>query len=590
MKRYRKPRRKVVKRMMRKQAKKPIEQPVKASLRRPKKHILLPIEQIARSLGINKKYVEMHGPYKAKISLDLLRLLKKKKTGKYILLTSITPTPLGEGKTVTAIGLSMAFKRLRKKAISCIPQPALSGVFGMKGTGTGGGFSQVFPREDTNLNMTGDTGGVEAAHNLCAAYLDNSIFNGNPFDIAVETITWRRVANVNDRVLRNINVGLGGKIDGVPRKTGFSLTGSSELMAILALSNGIKDMRERIGKIILGFTKKGKPVTCEDIKAAGAMTVLLKEAIKPNLLQTSEGTACLMHTCPFGNTSIGSSSVIADRIALALSDYAITETGFGAELGAEKFFDIKCRTSGLKPDACVIVCSVRALKMHSGDFEITAAKMPRDIARENISAVERGISNLEKQMENLANFGVPVVVCINRFRDDTEKEIQTVRRRAMELGAAGVAVSEVWSRGGEGGEELAKAVMEACKIKSSFRFLYPTDMLVRDKIRRIARTLYGAKDVTFSDAVNNKALLYKKLKIDNLPVCVVKTQLSLSQKPERKGRPHGFKFPVEDIRVNAGAGYIDAVSENIKTMPGLPKVPRGTKIDIDEDGNVTGLF
>ena len=561
-----------------------------SNTKKTKKLLLRPIEGVARSVGIRKKFLERYGPYKAKVSLDILRGLKKRKAGKYILITSVTPSPYGEGKTLTAIGLSMAFKKLKKNAISCIVQPSLGGVFGSKGSGTGSGLSQVFPVEDANLHLTGDSHAVEAAHNLCAAYLDDSIFKGNPLDIDSESITWRRVIEANDRFLRNVNIGLGSKTDGIPRKTGFDITAASELMAILALSGDLKDLRERISKIIVGFTKKGKPVTCDDLKLTGPMTALLKDAIKPNLLQTTEHTPCFMHTGSFGNTSIGASSVMADKIALKLCDYVISESGFGADLGAEKFFDIKCRISGLKPDVAVIVCSTRAFKMHSGDYEITLAKLPRDLSRENVSAVERGLSNLEKQVENLRTFNIPVVVCINRFTDDTEKEILAIKKRAMKLGANGVAVSDVRVAGAQGGIELAQAVKEACKVKHGFRFLYPVDIPLKDKIKRIAKTIYGAREVTFSDGANKKALLLKKLKLDNLPVCMVKTHLSISHDPKRKGRPHGFKFPIEDIQICQGAGYILAISGNIKTMPSLPKSPRGTKIDVNEEGKVVGLF
>ena len=560
------------------------------SIKNIEKMHLKPIEEIAKSAGIRKKFLERYGSYKAKISLDILKTLKKKKKGKYILVTSITPSPFGEGKTLTAIGLSMAFKKLKKKAFSCIMQPSLGGVFGVKGTATGSGLSRVFPVEDANLHLTGDSYAVEAAHNLCAAYMDNSIFKDNPLDIDAGSITWKRVINTNDRSLRSVNTGLGSKVDGIPRKTGFDITASSELMAILGLANNLKDLRERIGKIIIGFTKKGKPVTCEDIKVAGAMAALLKDAIKPNLLQTTEHTACLMHTGSYGNISLGTGSIVADKIALGLCDYVIVETGFGADMGAEKFFDIKCRVSGLKPDAAVIVCSTRAFKMHSGDFEITTAKPTKEITRENISAIERGLSNMEKQIGNLRTFGIPVVVCINRFKEDTDKEIHAIKRRTVDLGANGVAVSDMWESGGQGGIELAENIIEACKIKHNFRFLYPLDMPIKDKIRRIARTIYGAKDVAFSDEANKKALIFKKLKLDNLPICVVKTHLSLSHNPKRTGRPHGFKFPVEDIGISRGAGYISVFCGSIKTLPGLPKVPRGTKIDINEDGKIIGLL
>ncbi|NQU95446.1 MAG: formate--tetrahydrofolate ligase [Candidatus Omnitrophica bacterium] len=559
--------------------------------KRKEKVNLKPITDVARFLGIKKQYLENYGPYKAKISLDLLRSLRRKKQGKYILVSSITPTPLGEGKTVTAIGLSMAFNKLKKKAVVCLMQPALGGIFGIKGTASGGGAAQVLPSEDVNLHLTGDTHAVESAHNLCAAYLENSTFKGNPMDIDTASIIWRRALDTNDRSLRNVNIGLGSKTDGTTRKVGFEIVDSSEIMAILALSDNIKDMRERLGKVILGFNKKGKPVKTEDIKVAGAMAALLKDAIKPNLLQTREGTPCFMHTGAPGDTSLGVTSVVADKIALGLCEYVITESAFGADLGAEKFFDIKCRAGGLTPDVAVLVCSVRGLKMHSGDVDVVLGRpLPKDIFHESVSAVERGLSNLEKQVENLTTFGIPVVVCINRMKDDTDKEITAITRRVATFGAAGVAVSDAWAQGSEGAMELASAVISACKTKHSFRFLYPTDMPIKDKIKRIAKTLYGAREVKFSDEANKKVLDLKKLKLDNLPICMVKTHLSLSNNPKRKGRPHGFKLPVDDIRIFNGAGFIAAFCGSIKRIPGLPKVPRGTKIDITEEGKITGLF
>jgi len=554
------------------------------------KQNLKPIEEIARAAGIRKKYLELYGSYKAKVSLDILKTMGRGKKGKYILLTSVTPTPFGEGKTLTAIALSMAFKRLRKKAISCIMQPFLGGIFGIKGTGTGAGLSRVFPSEEANLHLTGDMYAVMSAHNLCAAYLDNSIFRGNPLAIDPASIAWTRVINTNDRSLRAINTGLGSKSDGISRKTAFKIVPASELMEILTLSESVKDLRERVGRIIVAFTVKGKPVTCDNLKVAGAMTVLLKDALKPNLLQTTEFTPCLMHAGSFANISLGSSSIIADKIALGLSDYVFTETGFGTDTGAEKFFDIKCRASGLKPDACVIVCSVRSFKAHSVDFSSGTEKLPRELSRENVSAVEKGLSNLEKHVENLRIFNVPVVLCINRFREDTDKEIHVISRRARGLGVFAVTVNDAVTTGGQGAIALAESLIRACKEKADFRFLYPLDIPLKDKIRRIAKTIYGAKEVTFSEEANKKALALKKLKLDTLPVCVAKTHLSISHNPKRKGRPHGFKFPIGDIEIHSGAGHITAYSDNVKSLPGLPKIPRGTRIDINEDGNTVGLF
>lgn len=553
---------------------------------------VLPIEKIARKLGIRSKYLECYGQYKAKVSLDILKRLKSRKSGKYVFVTAITPTPFGEGKTVTTLGLSMALNKLNKKATACIRQPSLGPVFGIKGGASGGGYAQVLPMEDVNLHLTGDFHAASIAHNLCAAYLDNSIFKGNPLDIDVNNINWKRVVDVNDRFLRHINIGMGGKSDGAPRKSGFDITAASELMAILALAQDFNDLRSRVGKIVVAYDKNQRPITTEDIKVAGAMAVLLKDAIKPNLLQTIEKTPCFIHSGPFANIAHGNSSIIADKIAIKLSDYVVTEGGFGADVGAEKFFDIKCRISRLKPDVCVLVCSVRALKVHSGDFEAKSGR-PLDnlILRENVSAVERGCSNLDKQIENIKCFGVPTVVCINRFNSDTEKEIQAVKRCALSSGANRVAVSEAWAKGGEGGIELAKAVLDAIKKeKSHFRFLYPLDLSIKEKISRIAKTIYGAKEVSYSEIADNKISMYKKQKFDKLPICMAKTHLSLSHDPKRKGRPRGFKLPVSDLVLSAGAGFIYVLCGDISTMPGLPTVPCGTKVDIDKHGQVVGLF
>jgi len=559
-------------------------------VRKTKKMELKPIESIALSAGVKKKHLEPCGPYKAKVSPDILKSSKKKKKKtKYILITSVTPTILGEGKTLTAIALSMAFKKLKKKAIACIPQPSLAGVFGIKGTGTGSGCSRVLPTDSINLHFTGDGRAVEAAHNLCAAYLDDSIFKGNHFDVNTDSIIWKRVVDVNDRALRNVNIGMGGKSDGVSRKTTFELTAASELMAILTLSQDFNDLRSRIASSTVAFTKKEKPLTCEDMKATGAISALLRDALKPNIVQTIEGTPCFVHTSSKADVSIGGTSVIADKIALGISDYVITETGFGADLGAEKFFDIKCRASGLSPDAAVIVCTTRALKVHSGDFNVTSKKIPREFFRENVSAIERGLSNLEKQIENLRTFGVPVVICINRFNGDSEKEINAIHRRAADLGAHSVAVNKAWSDGGEGAVELAKRVIEASSVKSTFRFLYPLDIPITDKIKRIAKTLYGATEVTYSEEAQQKMALFKKLKIDNLPICMVKTPFSLSHNIKKKGRPHSFRLPVDDLYIASGAGYIAAICSHAQAMPGLPSISRTAKIDINENGEIAGL-
>jgi len=562
------------------------------SLKIAQKAELQEITKIAKYIGIRDKHLEPYGKYKAKISLDLLKSLGKRRNGKYIFVTAMTPTPLGEGKTVTTIGLSMALNKKNKKAACCIRQPSLGPTFGIKGGGTGGGHSQVIPMEDINLHLTGDSHAVTAAHNLCAAFIDNSIYRGNPLDIDLNSITWNRVLDVNDRVLRNVSIGMGTKVDGVTRRSGFDITAASELMAILALSDSLQEMRKRIGQIIIAYNKKDKPITAENIGAAGAMTVLLRDALKPNLVQTIEGTPCFMHTGPFANIAHGSSSILADKMALKLCDYVVTEGGFGADMGAEKFFNIKCRASGLKPDAVVLVCTLRALKIHSGDFEMKSGRiMDNLIFRENVSAVERGCTNLDKQIENVKCYGVPVIVCLNRFNTDSEKEITALGKCAVAHGADAFCVSELWQKGSEGGANVVDTVEDVLKNKKShFRFLYPVDLSIREKISRVAKTMYGAKEVVYSSEVDKKARLFKKLKLSDMPVCLAKTQFSLSHDPKRKGRPRNFKLPVNDIHLASGAGYIHVSCGDIKTMPGLPKNPVGTKMDIDKNGQITGLI
>jgi formate--tetrahydrofolate ligase len=489
-----------------------------------------PIEKIAKNLGIDKKYLIPFGKYIAKIDLKILDKIKDKPKGnKYILVTAITPTPLGEGKTVTTIGLSMALNRLGKLTSTCIRQPSLGPVFGIKGGAAGGGYSQVLPMEDFNLHFTGDVHAVGLAHNLAAAFLDNSVFKGNPLNINPDKIYWRRVVDVSDRFLRNVRIGLGDKSDGKPRDTGFDITVASEIMAILALSSNLKDLRQRIGKIVLADTFDGRPVTTQDLKVAGSMTVLLKDALKPNLIQTIENTPCFVHAGPFANIAHGNSSILADKIALKYSDYVVTEAGFGADCGAEKFFDIKCRTSGLIPDAVVIVCSIRALKAHSGRFKIVAG-MPLDtcLEKEDIRAIEEGICNLEKQIENVSIFGIPVVVAVNRFSCDTDKEINFVNKKAKEFGAYDCCVSEVWAKGSKGGLELAKSVIKASKEKNNFKFLYPLDMSIKEKIKTIATRIYGARDVEYLPLAEEKIKIYTENGYDKLPVCMAKTHLSLS--------------------------------------------------------------
>ncbi|MBD3426135.1 MAG: formate--tetrahydrofolate ligase [Candidatus Omnitrophica bacterium] len=550
------------------------------------------IEEVAKKTGIISKYLTGYGKYIAKVSAEMLEgALKKRKDGKLVLVTSITPTHLGEGKTVNTIGLSMALNKLGKKSIACLRQPSLGPIFGIKGGATGGGYSQVLPQESINFHLTGDTAAVTNAQNLCAAFLDNSLFWGNPLEVDKNTITLKRAMDLNDRALRNIAIGGGGKLHGVSRKTGVDITPAGECMAILSLAENLKDLRSRLGDLVVGFTKSGKPVSAENLKAAGAMTALMKEALSPNLMQTSEHTPCFVHTGAFANVSHGSSSVIADKMAMKLSEYTVVESGFGVDLGAEKFIDIKCRQAKYSPDVVVINCSVRALKVHSGDYSFKGTTMPADLKKENLSAVDRGCSNLEKQVENLRMFGVPIVVCINKFDSDSKKEIDVVVKRAEALGVDGIAVSEVYREGSKGGMELAREVIKASKERSKLRFLYPVDMSLLSKIERVAKSMYGASEVKYSEQAEESIKRLEKSRLDQLPVCMAKTHLSLSNNPKKKGRPRGFKLGVEDIMLSAGAGYIVVKCEGVNTMPGLPKVPRGTDIDVDvKTGEVKGLF
>lgn len=549
-----------------------------------------PIEKIAKKLAIDKKYLIPYGYHIAKIDLSILDKIQDKKKGKYILVTAITPTPLGEGKTVTTIGLSMSLNRLGKLTSTCIRQPSLGPVFGIKGGAAGGGYSQVLPMEDFNLNFTGDVHAIGLAHNLAAAFLDNSIFKGNRLNINPDKLYWRRVMDVSDRFLRNVKIGLGTKENGIPRDTGFDITVASEIMAILALSNGLADLRRRIGRIVLADTLDNRPITTEDIKVAGSMSILLKDAIKPNLIQTIEHTPCFVHGGPFGNIAHGNSSILADKIALAFSDYVVTEAGFGADCGAEKFFDIKCRVSGLIPDAAVIVCSIRALKAHSGRFKIVAG-MPLDtcLEKEDMQAIEEGICNLQKQIENVSIFGIPVVVAINRFSCDTDKEIEFVKKKACEFGAYDCCVSEVWREGSKGGIDLAKSIIKATNLPKKFKFLYPLDLPIKEKIKIIATSIYGARDVEYADLAESNIKLFTQRRWDKLPICMAKTHLSLSHDANLKGRPKDFILPIRDIRASIGAGFLYPLCGKMQTMPGLPSHPVGENIDIDEKGNIIGL-
>jgi formate--tetrahydrofolate ligase len=544
------------------------------------------IISIAKSLGISQKHLELYGDYKAKVSLEALGRSAGRHKADYIVVTGITPTPLGEGKTVTTIGLSMAFNRLGRKSAACIRQPSLGPFFGVKGGGLGGGRSEVLPDAEITLHFTGDIHAVSIAHNLCAAFLDNHLYRGNRLGINTEKIFWKRVVDTNDRALRSVRVGLGGK-NGTERMTGFQITAASELMAILALAESVPDLRRRIGRIVVAFTSSGKPVTCEDLKVAGSMTALLEDAVKPNLVQTTEGTACFVHTGPFANITHGNSSILADRIAMGLCEFVVTEAGFGADCGLEKFVDIKCAQSGLKPSAAVLVCSVRALKAHSGMFEITPGKpVSADLMKEHMNALEAGAANLEKQIENVRAFGLPCVVAINRFRTDTDRELERVRKIALERGAFECVTSDVYRTGSAGGTNLAKAVISACRGKHNFRFLYEAGMTTKEKIEKIAVTMYGAKGVRYDAKAEENLAIYKKMGYGKLPVCMAKTALSLSHDPKLKGAPSDFIVPVRDVKPSIGAGFLYALCGDIQTMPALPSHPAGERIDIDSKGRM----
>lgn len=550
---------------------------------------LRPITEIASHLGIDESDLEPYGRYKAKIALSAIERAKERARGKYVVVTAITPTPLGEGKTTTTVGLGQAMAKIGTNAVICVRQPSLGPVFGIKGGAAGGGYAQVVPMEELNLHLTGDSHAVTAAHNLCSAFLDNSLYQGNPLDIDQESITWRRVLDVNDRALRDIVVGLGDG-NGVPRQTGFDITAASEVMAILGLARDLPDLRRRLGRIVVGQSRAKQPVTVEELGIAGAMTALMKDALKPNLLQTMEGTPALIHAGPFGNIAHGNSSIVADLVGLSHADMVITEAGFGADLGAEKFFNIKCRVSGLTPDAAVLVATIRALKAHSGRFKIVAGR-PLDpaLTSENVDALREGIGNLVKQIENVRRHGVPVVVAINHFPTDTQAEIDFIARIAREAGASDVAVSRVFAEGGAGGTDLARAVVKAANVGSAFQYLYPDDAPIKTKIETIAREMYGAATVSYTPAANRAIRTYTNLGYDDLPICMAKTHLSLSGEAQLVGRPEGFDLLIREVRASVGAGYIYPIVGEMRTMPGLGKSPGGLRIDIDENGEVTGL-
>ena len=541
------------------------------------------ITDVAAKLGIGEDDIELYGKYKAKLSYDLIRRVEEKQPGKLILVTAITPTPAGEGKSTTTVGLAQGMHKLGKRVIVALREPSLGPCMGIKGGAAGGGYSQVVPMEDINLHFTGDFHAITSAHMLLSAMLDNHIQQGNVLNIDPRRIVWKRVVDMNDRELRNIVVGLGGKAHGVPRQDGFDITVASEVMAILCLASNLHDLKERLSKIIVAYDYSGKPVTAGQIKAHGAMAALLKDAIKPNLVQTLENVPAIIHGGPFANIAHGCNSVMATRTAMRVADYTITEAGFGADLGAEKFFDIKCRYAGLKPDAAVIVATVRALKMHGG--------VPKtELTTPNVEAVKKGLVNLEKHIENVKKFGVPVVVAINIFAQDTEEELEAVRVYCAKHGV-NVALSDVFARGGEGGVELAKEVIAlADSGKSDFKPLYELDMPLKAKIETIAKEIYGADGVNYTKEADKALKEFEDLGYGNLPVCMAKTQYSFSDDPALLGRPSGFKITIRNCRISAGAGFIVVLTGDVMTMPGLPKVPAAEKIDVSDDGVISGLF
>lgn len=541
------------------------------------------ISEIAEKAGIDDRYIEQYGKYKAKIDYNLLKEKSNDPDGKLILVTAISPTPAGEGKTTTTVGLADALHRMGKKVFAALREPSLGPVFGVKGGAAGGGYAQVVPMEDINLHFTGDMHAIGIANNLIAACLDNHIQQGNSLGIDVKKITWKRVMDMNDRQLRNVVDGLGGRMQGVPREDGFEITVASEIMAILCLSKDIKDLKEKVAKVIVAYTYDDKPVTVSDLKIQGAVAAVLKDALKPNLVQTLEHTPAFIHGGPFANIAHGCNSIMATKMALKLADYVITEAGFAADLGAEKFVDIKCRKAGLHPSAAVVVATVRALKYHGG---VTKA----DLNSENLEALEKGLPNLLQHVENVTkNYGLPCVVAINRFPTDTEAELQMIKEKCMELGV-NVALSEVWAKGGEGGLELAEEVLRLVEGKNDFHFVYEDSLSIEDKINTIATKIYRADGVTYTANARKQLATIEGLGFTDLPVCMAKTQFSFSDDPALLGAPRGFKITIKDVKVCAGAGFIVAKTGDIMTMPGLPKVPSAEKIDIDENGVITGLF
>jgi formate--tetrahydrofolate ligase len=550
---------------------------------------LKPLEDIASEMGIPTHLLEPYGEQVMKIKLDAIEALADRPTAKYVVVSAITPTPLGEGKTTTTVGLGQGFRHIGKRATVAIRQPSMGPTFGIKGGAAGGGYSQVVPMEVLNLHLTGDMHAVTAAHNMLAAMIDNHLFQGNGLGIDMHNITWRRVLDVNDRALRNIVIGLGGRGDGVPRQTGFDITAASEVMATLALARSLADLRSRLARIVIGYKRDGTPVTAEQLDAAGAMAVILRDAVKPNLLQTLENTPVLVHAGPFGNIATGNSSVIADLIGIHAGDFLVTEAGFGADMGAERFFNIKCRTSGLRPDAAVVVATVRALKAHSGKYKIVAGRpLPDELLAENPDDVAAGAANLRKQIENIRLHGVSPVVAINSFPTDHASEHQVIRDIAAEQGARS-ALCTHFADGGRGAVELAEAVAEAADEPSNFAVLYPDSASLREKIATVATKVYGADGVEYSAQAAAQLDTYERAGFGNLPVCIAKTHLSISSDPSLKGAPTGWTLPVREVRASVGAGFVYPICGEVRTMPGLSKNPAAARIDLDEDGQVMGL-
>ncbi len=545
-----------------------------------------PILEIAADLGLPAAAVELHGPHKAKIRLDVIPSLGPPRA-KIVVVTAMTPTPLGEGKTVNTIGLALGLNRIGKRTTCCLRQPSLGPFFGVKGGAAGGGRSQVLPWDEINLRLTGDIDAVASAHNLLASLVDNHLYHGNKLGFDLDAITWTRCVDMNDRALRSIRVSVGEKTE---RATQFDIAVASEVMAILALATSYKDLRDRLGRIIVGRTKTGAPVDAEDLKAAGAMAVLLRDAFKPNLLQTIENTPAILHAGPFGNIAHGNSSVVADQIAVRCSDFVVTESGFGADLGFEKFMDIKCRVSGLWPSAAMIVATIRACKLHGGDYDVrTGRPLPKELLRENVEAVERGSANLAHMVGIVKRAGLPAVVAINRFPDDTDREIEAVRQAAKAAGASGVELIEAYARGGEGAVDVARAVAAACETKSEPKPFYDLQWPIREKIEAIASQVYGADGVDYSPRAVEEIERYTRWGLAELPICMAKTQVSISHDPKLRGVPKNFRVPIQQIRASAGAGFLYPLLGDIMTMPGLPSEPASAHMDIDSDGNLIGL-